>query len=63
MIVPYNTIHVPLHDRRIVVKPFMTLLLKRLLNSQNKIDDCSSSLCFWAKFILGILYPQVNGYE
>jgi hypothetical protein len=31
MIVPHNTIHVPLHGRRIVVKPSMTLLLKRLL--------------------------------
>jgi hypothetical protein len=34
MIVPHNTLHVPLHGHQIVVNPYMTLSTKTLLNSQ-----------------------------
>jgi hypothetical protein len=37
--VPHNTILVPSHGHRIVVKPSMTLLPKRLLNTQKKMDE------------------------
>jgi hypothetical protein len=52
MILPYNTLHVPLHGHQIVVKSFITLSFKRLLNSQKKwmtkasVHACELSL-YW----------------